>query len=80
MDSHVISGTVSKWQTLNRCVRDKPCPRPNIKPSGQGINMSVKIAMDILVDLNEDERMEIFNKFCKHCGSDNPNCQCWNDE
>jgi hypothetical protein len=27
-----------------------------------------------------DTRMSIINNFCKHCGSDDPKCQCWNDE
>jgi len=30
--------------------------------------------------LSDDERMQIFNLFCKHCGSTNRSCHCWNDE
>lgn len=30
--------------------------------------------------MSPDRRMEIFSHFCTHCGSDNPRCQCWNDE
>jgi len=30
--------------------------------------------------LSDDERMQIFNLFCKHCGSIDRSCQCWNDE
>lgn len=33
-----------------------------------------------LSKLTEEERMEVFRNFCNFCGSDNPNCQCWNDE
>ena len=30
--------------------------------------------------LTDDERYEVISKYCKHCGSKDPNCQCWNDE
>lgn len=30
--------------------------------------------------LTNDERMEIFGKFCNHCGNKDHLCQCWNDE
>jgi hypothetical protein len=30
--------------------------------------------------LPDDERLEIMGKFCKHCGGEDPQCQCWNDE
>lgn len=30
--------------------------------------------------LSEDARTDVMSNFCKHCGSDNPSCQCWNDE
>jgi len=36
--------------------------------------------LEELHDLTEAERLELFSEFCTHCGTDNPNCQCWNDE
>ncbi len=33
-----------------------------------------------LHELSEEDRMKIFTHFCTHCGSDDPSCQCWNDE
>ena len=30
--------------------------------------------------LSEGERMELFHNFCLGCGSEEPKCQCWNDE
>lgn len=33
-----------------------------------------------LIELSDDERKLIFSYFCTHCGSNNPECQCWNDE
>ena len=35
---------------------------------------------DCLKEMTDDERLELFNKYCKHCGGNNPRCQCWNDE
>lgn len=37
-------------------------------------------ALEALRKLQPDQRLEIFADFCTHCGSDNPRCQCWNDE
>lgn len=36
----------------------------------------IKEALNILSD---DERMLLFSHFCKHCGSTNPKCRCWDD-
>jgi len=30
--------------------------------------------------LSPEERFNIFCNFCTDCGSENPNCNCWNDE
>ena len=35
---------------------------------------------NMLRHLSEKDRLDLFHKFCVHCGSDNPRCQCWNDE
>ena len=37
-------------------------------------------ARDPLINMTDDQRMEVFSNYCRHCGSDNPACQCWNDE
>lgn len=36
--------------------------------------------LEELHELTESERLEIFAEFCRECGTDNPKCQCWNDE
>lgn len=44
------------------------------------------ITLILLLDtLTNDQRIEVFSKFCVHCGIRQPNdvmqkCQCWNDE
>ena len=30
--------------------------------------------------LTDEQRMEVFGKFCRSCGCDDPRCQCGNDE
>lgn len=30
--------------------------------------------------LTDEQRMDIFNKYCTHCGSKDSGCQCWNDD
>ena len=44
--------------------------------------MSEKIdkIIETLRQLTDDERLEIFDNFCRYCGCDDPKCQCWNDE
>ncbi len=46
--------------------------------------MSVEITLEmirLLVDqLTNEQRLELFGEYCKGCGCDDPDCQCWNDE
>lgn len=35
---------------------------------------------ELLKKLTYDERMDLFEDYCKYCGDPNPSCQCWNDE
>jgi hypothetical protein len=37
-------------------------------------------AMEALMKLDPSRRVEVFREFCHSCGSDDPGCQCWNDE
>ena len=30
--------------------------------------------------MSQEDRFDVLGQFCCHCGTDNPNCQCWNDE
>lgn len=33
-----------------------------------------------LTRLTDEQRLELFGRYCKACGCDDPGCQCWNDE
>lgn len=37
-------------------------------------------ALEEMRKLSRDDRMEVMYHFCRECGSDDPHCQCWNDE
>jgi hypothetical protein len=37
-------------------------------------------AVNALLQLTDDQRLEAFAYFCKYCGRDDPSCQCWNDD
>jgi hypothetical protein len=37
-------------------------------------------ATKLLKSMHAEDRMEVFSVFCKFCGSDDPDCVCWNDE
>lgn len=47
--------------------------------------IDLKALIELLKTLTDEQRMEVFSDFCKHCGCiENPEslrgCQCWNDE
>ena len=29
--------------------------------------------------LDDESRVDIFDCYCKHCGTKNPSCRCWDD-
>lgn len=31
-------------------------------------------------DMGEEQRADLFSHYCTVCGSNDPKCQCWNDE
>lgn len=35
---------------------------------------------DMLNQMTNEERLSVFNCYCKYCGSKDSKCQCWNDE
>lgn len=44
------------------------------------IDEAIKSDISILSALTDAQRVELFSRFCVHCGSADPKCQCWNDE
>ena len=70
----IISGL--KWGNLDPIeAHDRVLLLFNVMPS---LPLDeIKLAMDKLTD---EERMTIFSNYCKHCGSADLNCQCWNDD
>lgn len=30
--------------------------------------------------LTDEQRVELFSRYCRSCGSNDRGCQCWNDE
>lgn len=39
-----------------------------------------KTVLECLQEMPEEQRLDVFSSFCTHCGTNNPRCQCWNDE
>lgn len=33
-----------------------------------------------LDDLTDEQRLAVLSRYCRYCGSKNPDCQCGNDE
>lgn len=42
--------------------------------------MNIATVTALLTDMSPEERLEIFSRFCRHCGSDDPKCTCMRDE
>jgi len=44
----------------------------------------IYMVREFISELTDDQRLEFFGEitegYCVHCGTNNPNCQCWNDE
>lgn len=53
-----------------------------ITPNGKWlfVTESHGIVANLLALMTEEERLEVFALFCTYCGTDDPECQCWNDE
>lgn len=30
--------------------------------------------------MTDEQRLEVFGRYCVHCGRKDPRCQCWSDE
>lgn len=43
-------------------------------------NERVTNMIRLFSELTDEERLKVMQQFCRSCGSNNPNCQCWNDE
>lgn len=41
---------------------------------------SYTTAVKVLLLLSEEDRVNAMSFFCHHCGTDDPSCQCWNDD
>ena len=52
-------------------------PDPTKTPNPASV---IKQIVATMLEMSEEERMEIMGSFCRHCGSDDPRCVCWNDE
>jgi hypothetical protein len=40
----------------------------------------VPLIIKLMQSLTDEHRLEVFSCFCKYCGTEQPRCQCWNDE
>ena len=38
------------------------------------------VIVNLLMEFSENDRLDVFSHFCSSCGTDDPSCQCWNDE
>lgn len=67
--------TLAEWlkPRLEAYVAEAKPPPPTDDP----IPDDVFEALDSLTD---EQRLNVFSRYCTHCGSRNPRCQCMNDE
>lgn len=63
-----------------RIIRNRLCYRTS--PDGQWVALRNKItdSFNALILLTDEERLEVFSKFCVHCGSLDPKCFCMCDD
>jgi len=40
----------------------------------------VKTALELLKEMTDEERLDLFHEFCVHCGGTSKPCTCWRDD
>jgi hypothetical protein len=48
--------------------------------SQQAIFSFMPIIKEEIDKYTDEQRLKLFSHYCKHCGSKDPKCKCWNDE
>ena len=58
-------------------VRELNSPKSSTQPSNRSRRKEVEGLLD---SLDPEERLEVFQLYCAHCGDKDPTCQCWNED
>ena len=73
-------GIVWRTKTIGEVVLAiRALRRPDAAPA-RPATPSVEEVARAMRTLSADDRATVMSNFCKHCGRDDPRCQCWNDE
>lgn len=68
-----------KTTWISNCRKQKGITQP--PTVGDALRaMNIRALLTSLKELDQESRLEIFRQFCNHCGSNDPRCQCWNDD
>ena len=71
------------WICYMHHIQDPECPiepthwMPLPPPPMAGV---LDLARGLLAALTDEQRIDLFRDYCRSCGSNDPRCQCWNDE
>ena len=61
---------------INGVLHSRTTPNGEWQPS----KSNKASAVNALMLLSDEERIEVFGAFCVHCGDKNPRCVCMKDE
>lgn len=53
---------------------------PPAQPERQAPAVDGAVIREAIRTMDDSERLDIFSEYCRCCGSNDPTCQCWNDE
>lgn len=53
---------------------------PTCGSTGDGSGISEPLVFAALCAMTDEQRLDMFARFCTHCGSLDPSCQCWDCE
>lgn len=76
---------------LTRCWQNPADPKDRLPFAGLDAEIEKAVSdaeqrgriaavVDTLAILSDEQRLEIFGRYCRACGSKDPRCQCANDE
>lgn len=51
-----------------------------VAPDEMDVQQAQEFIKTFLDPMKNDDRLEVFVRYCRYCGSEDPGCQCRNDE
>ena len=79
-----LSSPIGEWFTCLRCSNygtpSSSAMQSHLLTCNPVQWATVDMIVTALRQWSQEDRLAVFAEFCRFCGDDDPQCQCWNDE